>query len=103
MSRASSQPKCCVEDNRRNESKGENTMDTDLTPVDEIENDEFEETWELAQPAQPVSAQDRRPGTIVTEGLTKYFNNKEGWGRQWVVCGFTFTKQQLMTLSGPSR
>src|SRR5260370_12750079 len=102
MSRASSQPKCCAEDNRRNESKGESTMDTNLTPVDEIENDEFEETWEPAQPIQPVSVQDGKPVTIVAEGLSKYFNHKDGLVKAVDEVSFTFTEQQFITIMGPS-
>ncbi len=40
-------------------------MDTDLTPIDEQEDDGFEET-----PLQSV-AQDGKPVTIVAKGLSK--------------------------------
>ena len=77
-------------------------MDTDLTPVDEIEDDEFEETWALRQPFQPESVQNGKPVTIVAEGLSKYFNHKEGLVKAVDEVSFTFTEQQFITIMGPS-
>ena len=77
-------------------------MDTDLTPVDEIEDDEFEETWALRQPFQPESVQNEKPVTIVAEGLSKYFNHKEGLVKAVDEVSFTFSEQQFITIMGPS-
>jgi ABC-type lipoprotein export system ATPase subunit len=77
-------------------------MDTNRPPVDEREDDEFEEAWELAQPIQPVSAQDGKPVTIVAEELSKYFNHKDGLVKAVDGVSFTFTEQQFITIIGPS-
>jgi ABC-type lipoprotein export system ATPase subunit len=77
-------------------------MNTDLTPVDELEDDEFENAWELDQSLQQVASQEGKPVTIVAEGLSKYFNHKEGLVKAVDEVSFTFTEGQFITIMGPS-
>jgi ABC-type lipoprotein export system ATPase subunit len=74
-------------------------MDTDLTPIDEREDEVFEET--LA-PFQPPSMQDGKPVTIVAEGLSKHFTYKGGVIKAVDDVSFTFTEHQFITIMGPS-
>jgi ABC-type lipoprotein export system ATPase subunit len=74
-------------------------MDTDLTPIDEREDEEFEET--LA-PFQPASMQDGKSVTIVAEGLSKYFTYKREIIKAVDDVSFTFTERQFITIMGPS-
>jgi ABC-type lipoprotein export system ATPase subunit len=74
-------------------------MDTDLTPVDERDDEEFEET---PLPFQPVSVQDGKPVTIVAQGLSKYFTHKGEIIKAVDGVNFTFTEGQFVTIIGPS-
>ena len=74
-------------------------MDTDLTPIDERADEEFEET--LA-PFQPASMQDGKSVTIVAGGLSKYFTYKGGIIKAVDGVSFTFTERQFITIMGPS-
>src|SRR5258708_15881068 len=74
-------------------------MDTDLNPVDERDDEEFEETL---LPFQPVSMQDGKPVTIVAQGLSKYFTHHGGVIKAVDEVSFTFTEQQFVTIMGPS-
>src|SRR5258706_8171448 len=74
-------------------------MDTDLTPVDERDDEEFEET---PLPFQPVSVQDGKPVTVVGQGLSKYFMHHGGVIKAVDEVSFTFTEQQFVTIMGPS-
>jgi ABC-type lipoprotein export system ATPase subunit len=74
-------------------------MDADLTPVDELDDDELIVPWEAAQPA---ASQDGKPVTIVAEGLSRYFQHKEGLVKAVDEVSFTFTEQQFITIMGPS-
>ena len=74
-------------------------MDTDLTPLDEREDEEFAETLE---PIQPRSVQDGQSVTIVAGGLSKYFTHKGGIIKAVDGVSFTFTEQQFVTIMGPS-
>jgi ABC-type lipoprotein export system ATPase subunit len=74
-------------------------MDTDLTPVDERDDEEFEET---PLPFQPVSVQDGKPVTVVAQGLSKYFMHHGGVIKAVDEVSFTFTEQQFVTIMGPS-
>src|SRR5258708_35837002 len=74
-------------------------MDTDLNPVDERDDEEFEETL---LPFQPVSMQDGKPVTVVAQGLSKYFVHHGGVIKAVDEVSFTFTEQQFVTIMGPS-
>src|SRR5260221_14604004 len=74
-------------------------MDTDLTPVDERDDEEFEET---PLPFQPVSVQDGKPVTIVAQGLSKYFTHKGEIIKAVDGVSFTFTEGQFVSIMGPS-
>src|SRR5260221_328417 len=74
-------------------------MDTDLTPVDERDDEEFEET---PLPFQPVSVQDGKPVTIVAQGLSKYFTHKGEIIKAVDGRTLTFTEGQLGSIIGPS-
>ncbi len=74
-------------------------MDTDLTPVDERDDEESEET---PLPFQPVSVQDGKPVTIVAQGLSKYFTHKGEIIKAVDGVSFTFTEGQFVTIIGPS-
>jgi len=74
-------------------------MDTDLTPVDERDDEEFEET---PLPFQPVSVQDGKPVTIVAQGLSKYFTHKGEIIKAVDGVSFTFTEGQFVSIIGPS-
>jgi ABC-type lipoprotein export system ATPase subunit len=74
-------------------------MDTDLTPVDERDDEEFEET---PLPFQPVSVQDGKPVTIVAQGLSKYFTHHGSVIKAVDEVSFTFTEKQFVTIMGPS-
>ncbi|HEX6480332.1 MAG TPA: ABC transporter ATP-binding protein [Ktedonobacteraceae bacterium] len=74
-------------------------MDTDLTPLDEREDEEFAETLE---PIQPRSVQDGQSMTIVAGGLSKYFTHKGGIIKAVDGVSFTFTEHQFVTIMGPS-
>src|SRR5258708_14218961 len=74
-------------------------MDTDLTPVDERDDEEFEEA---RLPCQPVSVQDGKPVTIVAEGLSKYFKHTGRLIKAVDEANFTFTESQFITITGPS-
>src|SRR5260221_13673912 len=74
-------------------------MDTDLTPVDERDDEEFEET---PLPFQPVSVQDGKPVTIVAQGLNRNCADK-GESVKVVDGGsFTYTEGQFVSIIGPS-
>ncbi|HJT55513.1 MAG TPA: ATP-binding cassette domain-containing protein [Ktedonobacteraceae bacterium] len=74
-------------------------MDTDLTPIDESEDEDFEEIYE---PVQSVSEQDGRPVIIVAEGVSKYFTHKGGIIKAVDEVSFAFTEYQFVTIMGPS-
>ena len=74
-------------------------MDTDLTPVDERDDEESEET---PLPFQPVSVQDGKPVTIVAQELSKYFTHKGEIIKAVDGVSFTFTEGQFVTIIGPS-
>ncbi len=74
-------------------------MDTDLTPVDENEDEEFGET---PQPVQPESVQDGKSVTVVAEGLSKYFTHKGEVIKAVDDVSFTFAERQFVTIIGPS-
>src|SRR5260370_7110637 len=74
-------------------------MDTDLTPVDERDDEESEET---PLPFQPASVQDGNPVTIVAQGLSKYFTHKGEIIKAVDGVSFTFTEGQFVTIIGPS-
>src|SRR5260370_28441827 len=74
-------------------------MDTDLTRVDERDEEEFEET---PLPFQPASVQDGKPVTIVAQGLSKYFTHKGEIIKAVDGVSFTFTEGQFVTIIGPS-
>jgi ABC-type lipoprotein export system ATPase subunit len=74
-------------------------MDMNLTPVDERDDEEFEET---PLPFQPVSVQDGKPVTVVAQGLSKYFVHHGGVIKAVDEVSFTFTEQQFVTIMGPS-
>ena len=74
-------------------------MDADLTPEEEIEDEEFEETL---VPIQPKTAQDGNTITIDARGLSKYFTNKGGVIKAVDEVSFTFTEHQFVTIIGPS-
>jgi putative ABC transport system ATP-binding protein/macrolide transport system ATP-binding/permease protein len=69
-------------------------MDTNLIPMDEGEDEEFEET--------PLSVQNGKPVTIVARGLSKHFTHKGGVIKAVDEASFTFTEQQFITIMGPS-
>src|SRR5258707_6320944 len=74
-------------------------MDTDLTPVDERDDEESEET---PLPFQPPSVQDGKPVTIVAQGLSKYFTHHGSVIKAVDEVSFTFTEKQFVTIMGPS-
>ncbi len=74
-------------------------MDTDLTPVDESEDEEFEETLAMVQPG---SVRDGKIVTIAAEGLSKYFTHKGGIIKAVDGVSFTFTEHQFVAIIGPS-
>lgn len=74
-------------------------MDTDLTPVDEREEEEFEE---ILESVESESVQDGKSVTIVAEGLSKYFTYKGGIIKAVDGVSFTFAERQFVTIMGPS-
>ncbi len=74
-------------------------MDRDPIPVEEREDEEFDETLE---PIQPQAVQDGKLVTIVAEGLSKYFTHKGGTIKAVDEVNFTFTESQFVTIMGPS-
>src|SRR5258708_12290739 len=74
-------------------------MDRDPIPVEEREDEEFDETLE---PIQPQAVQDGKLVTIVAEGLSKYFTHKGGIIKAVDEVNFTFTESQFVTIIGPS-
>jgi len=74
-------------------------MDTDLTPLDENEDEEFGET---PQPVQPESVQDGKSVTVVAEGLSKSFTHKGEVIKAVDDVSFTFAERQFVTIIGPS-
>jgi ABC-type lipoprotein export system ATPase subunit len=73
-------------------------MDTDLTPVDEQEDEGFDET---PTPLQSV-AEDGKLITIVAKGLSKYFTHKGSEIKAVDEVSFAFTERQFITIMGPS-
>ncbi len=71
-------------------------MDTDVNAVDEIEDEEYEETLE------PITVQDGKPVTIVAQELSKHFIYKGEVIKAVDGVNFTFTEQQFVTIVGPS-
>src|SRR5438270_5235298 len=74
-------------------------MDRDPMPVEEREDEEFDETLE---PIQPQAVQDGKLVTIVAEGLSKYFTHKGGIIKAVDEANFTLTENQFVTIMGPS-
>ncbi|HLH60989.1 MAG TPA: ABC transporter ATP-binding protein [Ktedonobacteraceae bacterium] len=74
-------------------------MDTDLTPIDESEDEELEALFE---PAPPATEQDGRAVTIMAERLSKHFTYKGGIIKAVDEVSFTFTEYQFVTIMGPS-
>jgi putative ABC transport system ATP-binding protein/macrolide transport system ATP-binding/permease protein len=74
-------------------------MDTNLTPLDEREDEEIEET---PLPLGPESVQNGKPVTVVATGLRKYFTHKGGEIKAVDDVSFTFTEGQFITIMGPS-
>jgi len=74
-------------------------MDRDPIPVEEREDEEFDEPLE---PIQPQAVQDGKLVTIVAEGLSKYFTHKGGIIKAVDEVNFTFTESQFVTIMGPS-
>ena len=73
-------------------------MDTDLTPIDEQEDEQFDETL---TPLESV-AEDGRTITVAARGLSKYFTHKGGEIKAVDDVGFSFTERQFITIMGPS-
>ncbi|GHO82166.1 ABC transporter ATP-binding protein [Dictyobacter formicarum] len=73
-------------------------MDTDLTPIDEQENEELEEALTPLQ----SEAQDGRRITITASGLSKSFMHKGEEIKAVDDANFTFTERQFITIMGPS-
>ena len=72
-------------------------MDTELTPLDEGENEALAETADLS-----FSARNGRPVTIVAEGLSKHFLHKNEIIKAVDEVSFAFAEQQFVTIVGPS-
>ena len=73
-------------------------MGTDLTPIDEQEDDELDGA---PTPLQS-EAQDGRRITITASGLSKSFMHKGGEIKAVDDVSFTFTERQFITIMGPS-
>ena len=73
-------------------------MDTDLTLIDEQEDEGF---GEMPTPLQSV-AEDGKLVTIVAKGLSKYFTHKGDEIKAVDEVSFTFTERQFITIMGPS-
>jgi ABC-type lipoprotein export system ATPase subunit len=105
MSHASNLLKYCAEDNEPDESGGKHMdhmdtdIDTELTPEEEREDEEFAETPTLSQ---LVTGQDGSAITIVATGLSKYFTYKGGVIKAVDEVSFTFSEGQFVTIVGPS-
>ena len=74
-------------------------MDTDLTPIDELEDESFDET---PTPLQSV-AEDGKLITIVARGLSKYFTLKGNEIKAVDDVSFTFTERQFIAIMGTER
>src|ERR1700730_11878836 len=100
MSRASNRLKGCAGDDVLNENRERREhMDMNLTPIDERDDEEFEET---PLPFQPVPVQDGKPVTIAAQGLSKYFTHKGEVIKAVDDVSFTFTEGQFVSIIGPS-
>ncbi|GLV54596.1 ABC transporter ATP-binding protein [Dictyobacter sp. S3.2.2.5] len=73
-------------------------MDTDLTPIDDQEDIEFNEALTPLQ----SEAQDGRRVTVTASGLSKIFIHKGGEIKAVDDVSFTFTERQFITIMGPS-
>src|ERR1700716_4001283 len=74
-------------------------MDRDPIPVEEREDEEFDETLESIQ---PQAVQGGKLVTTVAEGLSKYFTHKGGIIKAVDEVNFTLTEGQFVTIMGPS-
>src|ERR1019366_9568757 len=78
-------------------------MNRDLTPIDQMDQDEVEVFEEFAETSiSSAFATNGKPITLIAEGLCKYFAHKGGEVKAVDGVSFTFTEQQFITVMGPS-